>query len=97
MTETKPAPPANINEFNQIAGLIFAQLYAQFPVIIPLIDRQAIADAFGVVGADWSAHKLPSDRSFSEMLSYTTGWLVNQGYIVSFGSHPSERKGDTDR
>jgi len=28
MTETKPAPPANINEFNQIAGLIFARLPA---------------------------------------------------------------------
>jgi len=62
-----------------------------FPVIVPLLDRTAIAKAFGVQGTDWSGHKLPSGRSFSEMLSYTTGWLVQEDYIKSFGSHPSER------
>jgi hypothetical protein len=83
--------PPNIKEFNVIVGLIFNQLYKVFPVIVPLLDRDAIAKALGVQGTDWSAHKLPSGRSFSEMLSYTTGWLVQEGYIKSFGSHPSER------
>jgi hypothetical protein len=83
--------PPNIQEFNAIAGLIFNQLYKVFPVIVPLLDRDVIAKAFGVQGTDWSGHTLPSGRSFSEMLSYTTAWLVQEEYVKSFGSHPSER------
>jgi hypothetical protein len=91
MNSTPTALPPNIQEFNVIAGLIFNQLYKVFPVIVDRIDREAIAQAFGVQGSDWSAHKLPSGRSFSEMLSYTGGWLVQEEYIKSFGAHPSER------
>ena len=32
----------NIDEFNQIAALVFAQLYREFPVVVD-IDRGAIA------------------------------------------------------
>jgi hypothetical protein len=35
--------PANIQEFNQVAGLIFAQLYKIFPRIED-IDRNGIAE-----------------------------------------------------
>jgi hypothetical protein len=68
MSDKMSALPPSIQEFNVIAGLIFNQLYKVFPVIVPMIDRDAIAKAFDVQGSDWSAHKLPSGRSFSEML-----------------------------
>jgi hypothetical protein len=87
-TGSSSGPPANVIEFNRITGLVFAQLYAQFPAVID-IDRQAIATAFGVQGNDWSAQQLPSGKNFSEMLSYTIGWLNHQGYIASFGAHPA--------
>jgi hypothetical protein len=88
VTASSSGPPANIIEFNRIAGLVFAQLYAQFPAIID-IDRQAIAAAFGVQGSDWTAHRLPSGKNFSEVLAHTIGWLKHQGYIASFGLHPA--------
>src|SRR5262245_57683524 len=89
-TESSSGPPANIQEFNRIAGLVFAQLYAQFPTEVD-IDRQAIANAFGVEGSDWGGHQLPSGKSFDEVLSGTIGWLKHQGYTASFGDHPSQR------
>src|SRR6185437_10842875 len=46
VTAASTATPANITEFNTIAGLIFAQLYAHFPVVIDP-DRLAIANSFG--------------------------------------------------
>jgi hypothetical protein len=87
----KPAqPPPNINEFNTIAGLVFAQLYVQFPVVID-IDRQAIANSFGVQGNNWGVHKLPSGNSFADVFAGTLGWLKHENYIASFGAHPAER------
>jgi hypothetical protein len=83
--------PANIEEFNTIAGLIFAQLYKAFPVRLDLLDRQAIATAMGVPGTNWGAHILPSGQSFSTMLAYTLSWLVDQGYVSAPGAHPAER------
>jgi hypothetical protein len=94
-----PEAPANIHEFNQIAGLIFAQLYKAFPRIED-IDRNGIAEAMGVPalnGASWEDHKLASGRSFNEMLAHTIGWLNDQDYIKAFGSHPSQRVMLTDQ
>jgi hypothetical protein len=82
--------PDNIVEFNTIVGLIFAQLYEVFPISVDLIDRDGIAKAMGVTG-DWSAHRLPSGRTFNEMLAYTMAWLSAQGYTMSNGAHPAER------
>jgi hypothetical protein len=82
--------PPHIQEFNTIAGLIFAQLYRTFPGI-ENIDRDGIARAIGVQGTDWSAHKLPSGRSFSETLSFTIGWLNAEGFTRAYGTHPAER------
>jgi hypothetical protein len=83
-------PPANIVEFNTIVGLIFAQLYTHFPVVIDL-DRQAIADSFGVKGNAWGDHKLPSGKAFADVFAGTLGWLKHENYIASFGVHPAER------
>ena len=81
--------PKNIQEFNTIAGLIFAQLYVAFPVLVD-IDRNSIAQAMGAAGGDWT-HKLPSGRSVSEMLAYTISWLTAEEYTRAAGSHPAER------
>jgi hypothetical protein len=84
--------PPNIQEFNTIAGLIFAQLYKAFPVV-ENIDREGIAKAMRVEGSsgDWSAHRLRSGRSFSEALSFTILWLKDEGYTRAYGTMPSER------
>jgi hypothetical protein len=85
-----PTVPSNIEEFNKIAGLIFAQLYRAFPVAED-IDRNAIANAFEVAEGNWATHKLPSGRNFSELLAHTIGWLRVEEYTKAFGSHPAER------
>ena len=77
----------NIDEFNQIAALVFAQLYREFPVVVD-IDQGAIAKAFGVSEGTWGNHMLPSGRSFNVVLSGTIGWLRVEGYIVGFGAIP---------
>jgi hypothetical protein len=82
-----PDTPPNIHEFNIIVGLIFAQLYKAFPAVED-IDKAGIAKAMGVAG-DWSWHKLPSGRSFNEMLSYTIGWLNAEDFIKAYGGHPA--------
>jgi hypothetical protein len=86
MTDT----PSNIEEFNRVAGLVFAQLYSSFPTVVD-IDRGAIAKAMGVEGNDWSNHKLPSGRTLGQVVTYTIAWLNAEGYIRAAGSHPAER------
>jgi hypothetical protein len=71
--KTTKALPQNIEEFNAIAGLAFAQLYKEFPVRID-ISREAIADAMGV-------SLLPSGKSFSQIVTFTLSWLQDEGYI----------------
>lgn len=80
--------PANVEEFSKIAGLIFAQLYEAFPVTVN-IDSDAVAEAMGVKGKDWFAHKLASGRSFGEVFGCTIAWLASEDYIRSGGSHPA--------
>jgi hypothetical protein len=82
--------PLNIQEFNAISGLIFAQLYEAFPQL-PDIDRDRIAKAMGVTEQDWEAHKMPSGQSFNMMLAHTIGWLSREGYIAHYGPHPASR------
>ena len=85
MAETPP----NIDEFNQIAGLIFAQLYREFPIVVNL-DLAAIAKAFGVSEGNWGNHILPSGRSFNAVLSGTVGWLKADNFTMAFGPSPSQ-------
>jgi|ERR1700758_5027657 hypothetical protein len=74
-----PGEPPNIEEFNTIAGLIFAQLYEAFPVPID-IDTEGIARAMGVAG-DLTSHKMSSGRNFSEIMVQTFCWLNDEQYI----------------
>ncbi len=46
MPEVAANIAANIQEFNTIAGLIFAQLYRAFPILVD-IDRDSIAKGHG--------------------------------------------------
>ena len=92
MTESpKPSVPPNIEEFNKVVALVFAQLYEAFPIMVDLIDRDGIAAAFEVKAGEWASHKLPSGRGFSDVMTYTIAWLNSQNYIVSSGAHPAER------
>jgi hypothetical protein len=83
-------PPPNIEEFNIIAGLAFAQLYKAFPARID-INREAIAKEMGI-DTDLS-HRLPSGRPFSEILAYTLSWLQDEKFINGSGpEHASWQK-----
>ncbi len=86
MAETPP----NIDEFNQIAALVFAQLYREFPVVVD-IDKGAIAKTLGVSETFWDNHMLPSGRSFNDVLGGTIGWLMADKYTIGYGSSPSQR------
>jgi hypothetical protein len=79
-----PDLPPNVQEFNTVAGLIFAQLYRSFPAYRE-IDKQAIAGAMDVMGP-WAEHKLPSGRSFDDMLRSTILWLHDAGFIIASGA-----------
>jgi hypothetical protein len=81
--------PANIQEFNQIVGLSFAQLYKSHPAGQD-IDREGIAKAMGVGEANWSQHQLPSGHTLGQMVTCTIGWLNMEQYIQSFG-YPAAR------
>jgi hypothetical protein len=82
--------PPNISEFNTIAGLIFAQLYREFPLARD-IDRPGIAKSMGVDAADWPNHTLPSGRSLNDVMANTIGWLSAEGYTSHYGAHPASR------
>jgi hypothetical protein len=85
MTETSELP-ANIREFNEITGVIFAQLYAAFPDLLD-IDPGTVAKALGHSVDD----QLESGRSFGVALSLTAGWLSREGFTRAFGAHPRSR------
>jgi hypothetical protein len=87
MTKDSAKPPANMGEFTTIAGLIFTQLYNEFPVAAT-IDRTAIASAMGV--ANSSAH-LQSGRPFTDVFVHSLSWLSNEGYVRSAGLLPYEQ------
>ena len=78
--------PANIREFNEITGVIFARLYALFPDLVN-IDAKVVAQALG----HSLQATLESGRTFAEALSLTAGWLSAEGFTRHYGSHPLER------
>jgi hypothetical protein len=78
--------PPNIQEFNTIAGLVFAQFYEAFPSRKD-IDYDRVARGMGVEGNDWSAHKLPSGRGLRATISETLEWLNAEEFIRSYGNY----------
>jgi hypothetical protein len=85
-----PQTPPNIDEFNKIAAMVFAQLYKEFPVPID-INREVIAKAMDVPEKDWGNFTLPSGRSFAVILNTTIGWLKAAEYtMTSDPANPSK-------
>jgi hypothetical protein len=89
MTKDSTKPPANIGEFNTITGLVFAQLYDNFPVPVEHLERGKIASVMGVSSGETSV--LPSGRPFNEVLGHSLNWLSQEGYVRSAGITPYER------
>ena len=69
--------PANIREFNEITGVIFAQLYATLPDLID-INPDTIARVLGHFPQD----KLQSGRTFMAMLSLTAAGLHQRALFI---------------
>jgi hypothetical protein len=86
------ALPPNIQEFNEITAVVFAQLYIAHPMPKTL-EPDEVA---GVLGIAPNA-TLPSGRTFNEVFAYTVGRLLHQGYIFSNGHHPRDRDVLTDK
>ena len=85
MTSPKPLPP-NIQEFNEITAVIFAQLYISHPLPKNL-EPDEVASVLGKLRSDI----LPSGRTFNDVFAHTLGWLVSQGFVLPLGNHPRER------
>lgn len=79
--------PKRIDHFNTIVGLIFAQLYENFP--IPQgIDEGAIADAMGVGYTQretdpplYDFAPLSNGDGFEWMVMAAMAWLVEEGFV----------------
>ena len=84
------ALPPNIQEFNEIVAVIFAQLYLSHP-LEKTLDPTEIAKTIGVVST------LPSGRPFYEVFESTIRWLRREGYINAHGNDPRERATLTGR
>jgi uncharacterized membrane protein (DUF485 family) len=72
------ALPQNVEEFNAIAGLVFALLYEAFPVHVS-INKDFIARQMGVSASPNAL--LPSGRPFKQIVAFTLSWLADEGYI----------------
>jgi hypothetical protein len=67
--------PPNIREFNEITGVIFAQLYQAFP-LPEQIDPSRVAQMLGY-GID---AKLGSGRPFNVVMAHALVWLADEGF-----------------
>jgi hypothetical protein len=89
MSETKLPP--NIQEFNQITTVTFAELYIAFPMRKDL-SLDEIAGKLGLSGAEAA---LPSGRKFNDVFLNTLQWLGDEGYVHGLANPfaPSPTKG----
>jgi hypothetical protein len=78
--------PINIQEFNTIAGLIFAKLSQSHPLPTD-IDGATIASLYGIE----ETAVLPSGRVFSDLFTYTLIWLNDEHYTSTRAGHPAQR------
>lgn len=85
--------PKRIDHFNTMVGLIFAQLYDNFPLPIYL-DEAAIADAMdvpkqevdvGMLRKQYNFGQLSSGDNFYPVLSGARIWLRDEGFIRARG------------
>jgi hypothetical protein len=69
------ALPQNVEEFNAIAGLVFALLYEAFPVHVSM-NKDFIAHQMGVSTSPDAL--LPSGRLFKQIVALTLSWLATR-------------------
>ncbi|PLX37100.1 MAG: hypothetical protein C0606_11360 [Hyphomicrobiales bacterium] len=84
--------PRNIDLFNEVVGLIFAQLYESFPVVTE-IDRRMIGEGLGLkllhdtpgpLGTKSIKFADPIDgMKFDDFLRSAASWLVSEGFVRS--------------
>jgi hypothetical protein len=80
-TDVPAELPPNIKEFNEIAAVIFSQLYEWFPT-----DRKLEPSEIAkVLGIDDINATLPSGRSFNNVFNATLALLVIEGFVHSLG------------
>ena len=84
--------PANVQEFNQITAVVFAQLYTSHP-LPKTLEPEEVASTLGIS----PSATMPSGRTFNEVFAHTVSWLLIQGYIYSYGHHARERNVLTDK
>jgi hypothetical protein len=75
------ALPQNVEEFNAIAGFVFAQLYKEFPVHVSM-NKDSIAHQMGVASPDDAA--LPSGRPFKANRSLYAKLVGGRGLYQEF-------------
>jgi hypothetical protein len=85
MTSPKSLPP-NIQEFNEITAVIFAQLYISHP-FPKTLEPDEIASVLGMSRSD----KMPSGRTFGDVFAHTLGWLISQEFVLALGAHARDR------
>jgi hypothetical protein len=78
--------PPNIQEFNQIAVVVFAKLYIEHP-FDKTLDVADIAQVIGVSPTEM----LPSGHNFDKMFERTIRWLHEQDFINTYGSNAREQ------
>ena len=83
MTDIPTEIPANIREFNEIAGVILGTLYQAFPVARDL-DPNWIAQSLKHDRAD----KLRSGRTFNDVMIHGAAWLLSERFITTRGGDP---------
>jgi hypothetical protein len=86
MADDASAQPQNIQEFDQIAAVIFAQLYKAHPYEKTL-DAASIAAVLSVS----PDAIMPSGRRFDDVFESTIRWLHEQGFTNTYGGQSRER------
>lgn len=81
--------PKNIELFNQLVGLIFADLYEHFPLPIGTLNAVRYAKNFGIEVKELNGEPFfdrdtipDTDVKFSFLFSSTKTWLFDEGFIA---------------
>ena len=79
MSDEEPKTPTNIDEFNQVAGIIFGELYRRFPIAWD-VQMERITDRMGLPNVHAG---LESGFQAKAMVIFTLRWLRDEGLIRS--------------
>ena len=69
---------SNIDQFNEITGLVLAELYGKFPVPVSLIPKDFVEPA--TRWCDFMCADIPNEKA--EFFIATVRWLESSGYLT---------------